>query len=160
MYNVDENHHGITFQLVNTTSQPAGTVLIIIFQLDPVGSTTNSSSTTPTPGASTSSGGNTLSLSGPTTNKLGSKFNYEVSAHLAAPALFLAFNPAGTTCAATASSYPRASAHVHQSLPSGSLALTFNLVAEPAGSFALCVYVVNPSTGATEAHAAAHWTNS
>jgi hypothetical protein len=158
MYNVDENHHGITFQLMDTTSQYPGTVLIIVFQLDPVGST-STSSTAPSAGGSTPAGTDTLTLSGPTANKLGSTFSYKVSADLGAPALFLAFNPAGSTCAATASSYARSSARVHQTVPAGSLTFTFNLVAEPAGAFALCVYAVNPSTGATEAHAAAHWTN-
>ena len=33
------------------------------------------------------------------------------------------------------------------------------LTVQPAGPFALCVYLVNPASGATEAHAAAHWTN-
>ena len=159
-YNVAETSHGITFELRGTTSEYPGTVLIIVFKLDATGATTGASTTSSASGGSSASGSRALSLSGPTANKLGSKFSYKVSAVVASPSLFLAFNPAGSTCAASASAYSRSNARVHQSVPAGSFNVTFNLVAEPAGTFALCVYLVNQTTGATVARAAAHWTNS
>lgn len=157
MYNVDETSTGITFELQGTTGLKPGTVLIIVFKLVPVGSPAASGAAAAP--ATTSSGTSELSLSGPSANKLGSSFVYTVSAHPDAASLLLAFEIPGSSCAATASAYARSSARVHQSVPATAFSVTFHLVAEPAGTYALCLYLVDPTTSATEAHAGAHWTN-
>ncbi len=158
MYNVDENSRGITFQLQGTTSLAPGTVLIIIFKLAPIGSTP--ASTTPASTSTpTTSGTAALSLSGPSSNKLGSAFSYKVSGNPSAAAEFVAVEVTGSACAASASAYSASSERVHQTVPAGAFDVTFHLTAEPAGTFALCVYLLNPATHATEAHAGAHWTN-
>ncbi len=92
-------------------------------------------------------------------NKVGSSFAYEVAATASAPADFLAFEIPGSSCAAAASAYSRSSARIHEAVPAGTFNVTFNLVAEPAGTFALCVYLVSPTSSGTEAHAGAHSTN-
>jgi hypothetical protein len=105
------------------------------------------------------SGSGGLSLSGPRSNKLGSSFSYVVSATTSSAAIFAAFEVSGATCAASAAGYPASAERVHEPVPVGSFHVTFHLVAEPAGTFALCLYLLNPSTHATEAHAGGHWTN-
>ncbi len=157
MYYADETSKGMTFELQGVGRLVPGTVLIITFKLLPVGS--KPASTTPTPSPSTSAGSAALSLIGPTSNKVGSSFAYKVSADAAAPALFIAAEVSGSSCAASASAYGASSERVHQSVRAGAINVTLHFVAEPAGTFALCVYLVNPTTHATEAHAGAHWTN-
>lgn len=157
MYNVDETSTGISFELQGTSGLAPGTVLIIVFKLLPAGSP--AASAAPAAPASASSGTGELSLSGPSSNKLGSSFVYTLSAHPAVAALLLAFEIPGSSCAAVASAYSRSSARVHQSVPASAFRVTFHFTAEPAGAYALCLYLVNPATSATEAHASAHWTN-
>lgn len=158
MYNADETSSGMTFTLRGVASVAPGTVLEIIFKLVSAGAParTSPAATASSPAASA---GGSLSLSGPTSNKIGASFAYKVSADASAPSVFLAFEVSGGSCASAASSYSRTSARVHESVPAGAFSVTFHLVAEPAGTFALCIYLVNATTNATEAHAGAHWTN-
>lgn len=162
MYNVDETSSGMTFELRDVASVRPGTVLVITFKLDPVASSRPSGASSPAGATSpaASSGGGSVSVRGPATVKLGSAFTEAVSADATAPALFLVFEVPGATCAAAASEYSRSSERVRESVPAGAFDVTFHLVAEPAGTEALCVYLVNPSTGATESHGGAHWTSS
>jgi hypothetical protein len=161
MYNVDETSSGMTFTLKGVASVVPGTVLEIVFKLVPVGSAAAESGTTAAASTSSSAaaGKGSLALSGPAANKVGTSFAYKVSADVSVPAVFLAFEVSGDSCASAASAYSRSSARVHESVPAGSFSVTFHLVAEPSGTFALCIYLVSPTTNATEVHAGAHWTN-
>ena len=152
MYNADETPSGMTFELHGVSSVAPGTVLIIVFKLVPAGA----ASSGPSPAAS---GSGSLKLSGPTSNKLGSSFTYSLSADAHSAAVLEVFEEPGSACAGSASGYPLSTARVHQSVPAGAFTVDFHLTAEPAGSFALCAYLVDPSTKATEARAAGHWTN-
>lgn len=157
MYNADETSTGMTFTLMGVASTRPGTVLVIVFKLVPAGS---SSPPSGKPSPPVTSGTGALSLTGPRANKLGSSFSYAVVAKTTSAAVFAAYELTGAACAASASGYTASQQRVQEPVPAGSFHVVFHLVAEPAGTFALCLYLLNPATHATEAHAGAHWTNS
>jgi hypothetical protein len=115
--------------------------------------------------------GNSVSLSGPASNVMGTNFNYTVSGTASGAAnrevSFEQFNKAG----GCSSSFAGESAR--EFLANSTYEITFWASAAARGSFSatdafgaahpgvhgVCAYLINASTGATYAHAQAWWTN-
>ena len=113
---------------------------------------------------------NSLKVTGPTSNTLGTNFNEQISGYAKGGANFVVaweqYSPRSGCAATYAAESTRAffpgtwglTVWTHQSV-SGKYSITARFGAVNPGRHGLCAYLINVSTGATYAHASIFWTN-
>lgn len=119
-----------------------------------------------------SAGGDSMKLSGPATNTMGTDFNYVISGTASGPAnrvvAWEQYNKVGGCAPTFAGESVRAEfqpSSVYEltvwtnEAVSGSYSVTAAFGADNAGVHGVCAYLINYTTGQTYAHAGAFWTN-
>jgi len=116
------------------------------------------------------SGGNSLKLSGPTSNKIGASFKYSISGTAVSPADYVVAWEQYYPQAGCASTYAAESTRAFLPDTYGvtlfedrSVSHTYSMVeqfgADHVGKHGICAYLIDLATGDTYAHAGQFWTN-